>query len=92
MSKFDRGVFIFIGFGIWAVVMVYLFKPVNSFADVGGITYGKQPTLMSTHCPQYFTKNTFQSSGGTEIPLKFCQYQLVVTFDELRKHEEFFKN
>ena len=27
MSKFDRGVFIFIGLGIWALAMTQIFKP-----------------------------------------------------------------
>ena len=71
--------------------MTQVFKPVNSFADVGGITYGKQPTIMSTNCPLYFKKTKFVS-GGTEFDYKFCQYQLVVIFDDLMKHEEFFKN
>ena len=37
MSKFDRGVFIFIGLGIWALVMTQIFEPKSVIAgNVGG--------------------------------------------------------
>ena len=32
MSKFDRGVFIFIGLGIWALVMTQIFEPKSVIA------------------------------------------------------------
>ncbi len=39
MSKFDRGVFIFIGLGIWALAMTQIFQPSPAVAiggDCGG--------------------------------------------------------
>ena len=33
MSKLDRGVFIFIGLGIWALAMVQMLKPQNLTAQ-----------------------------------------------------------
>ena len=35
MSKFDRGVFIFIGLGIWALVMTQIFEPKSVIAGNG---------------------------------------------------------
>ena len=35
MSKFDRGVFIFIGLGIWALVMTQIFEPKQVIAGNG---------------------------------------------------------
>jgi len=32
MSKFDRGVFIFIGLGIWALAMTQIFQPSTAVA------------------------------------------------------------
>ena len=35
MSKFDRGVFIFIGLDIWALVMTQIFEPKSVIAGSG---------------------------------------------------------
>ena len=35
MSKYDRGVFIFIGLGIWALVMTQIFEPKTVIAGNG---------------------------------------------------------
>ena len=35
MSKFDRGVFIFIGLGIWALIMTQIFEPISIIAGNG---------------------------------------------------------
>jgi|OM-RGC.v1.037118133 hypothetical protein len=50
MSKFDRGVFIFIGLGIWALAMTQVFKPSSVVAgsDCGSLL---NPCYVTTQFP-----------------------------------------
>ena len=48
MSKFDRGVFIFIGLGIWALAMTQVFKPLNVNAVAGLSCTDSDPCVIRT--------------------------------------------
>ena len=79
MSKFDRGVFIFIGLGIWALAMTQVF---DSKEVVASYTT-KTPYATHVHgkCPP-FIYNSIQGPNlqPAEVP---CNYILVATRQDL---------
>ena len=87
MSKFDRGVFIFIGLGIWALAMTQVFKPETVFS--AGSHGGIRRTLVTGLCPE-FIKNE-RVKEGMMVPMKECNYMLVATYDDLLKQPKYFK-
>ena len=99
MSKFDRGVFIFIGLGIWALAMTQMLKPdlVNAEAFETHIN-SKEPWLNNStrvlaKCPNdsnNFVVQHLGNKGPQSGEAPFCLYQLVVSYSDLINHREHF--
>ena len=87
MSKFDRGVFIFIGLGIWALAMTQIFKSEILQAGYTAKTdmiwfssiSGKCPKGVDTHTNMYNMRNEDQ-----------CNFLLTVNLDDLKKYPDYF--
>jgi len=88
MSKFDRGVFIFIGLGIWALAMSQIFKPQLLQASFG-ITYSKKsslsenPTIVNHKCPAFVGEHVEINERNNIIKSDKCNYLLVISVDDL---------
>ena len=90
MSKFDRGVFIFIGLGIWALAMTQVFKPQTVDAAKTPNKYGG--TFVAGDCPKFIDKNYYTFSDGQQVETGIpCQFALVVTPSELMKGSKYFR-
>ena len=89
MSKFDRGVFIFIGLGIWALAMTQLFDS----EIINAQTYHSQndwtETKVIAKCPPHTTGRMSIETNGN---INNCSYILVVTYQDLLNHPEVFSS
>ena len=90
MSKFDRCIFISIAIGIWALAMVQMFKP-DPVTAKDGFTDYKKPTLIWAECPKWYTGNVSYGSDGVGENTKYCNFQMVVTYDDLVKYRKHLK-
>mgnify|MGYP001194772762 CR=1 FL=1 len=86
MNKFDRGIFIFIGLGIWALTMTQVFesKIVNA-AKTGAVWSSPNITAVTRPCPSGITN----LDGDDEIA--DCHYLLTLPYDSFFKKRELFK-
>ena len=94
MSKFDRGVFIFIGLGIWALAMTQVFEPGKTKAATF-FTQHQEPTRMIAKCPEWFLASYHYNESNEMIRESMfnkdsCHYLLVVTYDDLVIHKKLF--
>ena len=94
MSKFDRGVFIFIGLGIWALAMTQVFEP-GKIKAASFFTQYQEPTRMIAKCPEWFFSSSHYNKSNEMIPESIankdsCHYLLVVTYEDLVKHKKMF--
>ncbi len=87
MSKFDRSVFIFIGLGIWALAMVYLFKPEPIKAGYTGKNSDLWLSTVKGKCPDT-TGPVTNVSGGMKTDE--CTYILTASYGDLLKHPDYF--
>ena len=87
MSKFDRGVFIFIGLGIWALAMTQIFKPETVFS--AGSHGDISRTLVTGLCPEHIKNERLHK--GYLLPMIECNYLLVATWDDLMRQPKYFK-
>ena len=89
MSKFDRGVFIFIGLGIWALTMTQIFTP--KVADAGLTSMQPIKSIVTGKCPDWI-KNQILESGATRgTPTEVCFYQLTASVDDLVARPDYFR-
>ena len=93
MSKFDRGVFIFIGLGIWALVMSQVFEP-NTLESAETYVNGNYPpvTVISGKCPpSVLNHHAYITDGSASFPKNQpCAYLLTVSYGDVLKHPENF--
>ena len=104
MSKFDRGVLIFIGLGIWALAMTQVFEPLNLKAESYIKTVKSedanpfQPNTVFAKCPAGKKAEQFNFVANADFPhwdkspvsSKYCTYLLVATYSDLINHREHF--
>ena len=90
MSKFNRGVFIFIGLSIWVLAMTQVFKP-EILQAVSTQAMGKNmASVAGSECPNGLNSiSKFEDDNKYEN--SFCYWQLVVTIEDMMKYSDFFK-
>ena len=100
MSKFDRGVFIFIGLGIWALAMVQMLKPQNltaqDFLNYSSVSHPWQTsgTIITRKCPGNIKSVNFQYTDGEleEVTNSTnCNYLLTASYSDLIQHLEYWR-
>lgn len=89
MSKFDRGVFILIGLGIWALAMVQMFKPEKIQAGFTNRIKDMPFSYTVGKCP--FVAHVETDSRGKSDITETCNYLLVASYDDLLKHDIYFQ-
>ena len=90
MSKFDRGVFIFIGLGIWALAMVHSFKPDQLKAGYNSRFDTARLTTVTGKCPNNIKSKRWNEETQMHSNVN-CSYILVANYEDLRNNPDYFK-
>ena len=89
MSKFDRGVFIFIGLGIWVLAMSQIFAP--KIADAGLSAIQPIKSIVTGKCPDWIKNKIIESGSTSGTPTEVCFYQLTASIEDLVARPDYFR-
>ena len=91
MSKFDRGVFIFIALGIWALAMTQVFETKSVVASVLSAIDQQFLSAVTGTCPNRMSAMVVQINGSIEQDKTQWDYLLVTTYEELKRNPYYFR-